>query len=187
MKIWTIPNILSMFRIFLVGAFGYVYWTASTQFDYYLAIVILFVSGVTDFLDGKIARRFNMVSELGKVLDPVADKLTQAMVACCLAKQYDAMKLLFLVLFIKEITQGIYGAYAVKKVGRNDGALLCGKITTFYLYAMMVLLLLFGIPKTVANGLIFLGIGLRLWSFVTYLLTFRQMVRHAADVENETV
>lgn len=181
-KIWTIPNILSMFRILLVGVFGYLYWTADSQGDYYMALGVLLVSGLTDFLDGKIARRFHMVSVLGKVLDPVADKLTQAVVACCLAKHYDPMKLLFLVLFIKEITQGIYGAYAVKKAGKNDGALLCGKVTTFYLYAMMSLLLLWSsIPRGVAHVLIYLGVGLLVWSFVTYLSTFRGMVKQAGE------
>ncbi len=179
-KVWTIPNILSMFRILLVGVFGYIYWTAQNRADYNLAIGVLILSGVTDFLDGKIARRFDMISELGKVLDPVADKLTQAMVACCLARHYGPMKLLFLVLFIKEISQGIYGAYAIKKAGRNDGAMLCGKITTFYLYAMMALLLFWtGIPVALSTILIFIGVGLLIWSHVSYLLCFRSMVREA--------
>ena len=177
-KVFTIPNVLSMFRILLVGVFGYVYWTAESQADHNFAIGVLVVSGLTDFLDGKIARKFNMISELGKVLDPIADKLTQAMVACCLALHYGPMKLLFLVLFIKEWTQGIYGMYAVKKAGYNNGALLCGKITTFYLYTMMALLLLWkAIPMALAYVLIFVGIGLLVWSFVSYMLLFRKMLR----------
>lgn len=81
---------------------------------------------------------------------------------------------------MKELGQGIYGCYAVKQAGRNDGAKWCGKITTFYLYAMMGLLLLFpGIPPTVDNLMIAVGIVLLLWSFVSYLLTFRAMVRRA--------
>ena len=181
-RILTIPNLLSMFRVVLVGVFGYIYWTAKSQSDYYLAFGVLVLSGITDFLDGKIARHFNMITELGKVLDPIADKLTQAMVACCLALHYGPMKLLFLVLFIKEWTQGIYGMYAVKKAGYNNGALLCGKITTFYLYAMMALLLLVpGLPVAISWSLIFIGIGLLLWSFVSYLLLFRKMVREAKN------
>ena len=179
-KVLTLPNVLSMFRILLVGVFGYVYWTAQTRADHYTALGILVLSGITDFLDGRIARRFNMISELGKVLDPIADKLTQAMVACCLALHYGPMKLLFLVLFIKEWVQGIYGAYVVKKAGYNNGALLCGKITTFYLYAMMALLLIWkGIAMSLAYVLIFIGIFLLIWSFVSYILLFRRMLREA--------
>ena len=85
---------------------------------------------------------------------------------------------LFLVLFIKEWTQGIYGMYAVKKAGYNNGALLCGKITTFYLYTMMALLLLWkAIPMALAYVVIFVGIGLLVWSFVSYMLLFRKMLR----------
>lgn len=180
-KILTIPNLLSAFRLVLAGVFAYIYWNARDQHDYNLAVGVLVLSGLTDFADGKIARRFHMISELGKVLDPIADKLTQAVVACCLAKHYGPMKLLFLVLVIKELTQGIYGAYAVKKAGKNDGAMWCGKVTTFYLYAMMALLLLFpGIPETVSSILIGIGIILLLWSFISYLLKFNRMVREAA-------
>lgn len=180
-RILTIPNLLSAFRLVLAGVFAYIYWNAKSQQDYNLAVGVLVLSGATDFADGKIARKFHMISELGKVLDPIADKLTQAVVACCLARHYAPMKLLFLVLVIKELVQGIYGAYAVKKAGKNDGAMWCGKITTFYLYAMMaVLLLISGIPVGLSSAMIAVGIALLLWSFISYLLKFTHMVREAS-------
>ena len=68
----------------------------------------------------------------------------------------------------------------MKKAGKNDGAMWCGKVTTFYLYAMMALLLLVsGIPAAVSSALIGVGIVLLLWSFISYLLKFNQMVREA--------
>ena len=180
-RILTIPNLLSAFRLVLAGVFAYIYWNAKSQQDYNLAVGVLVLSGATDFADGKIARKFHMISELGKVLDPIADKLTQAVVACCLARHYAPMKLLFLVLVVKELVQGIYGAYAVKKAGKNDGAMWCGKITTFYLYAMMaVLLLISGIPVGLSSAMIAVGIALLLWSFISYLLKFTHMVREAS-------
>ncbi len=179
-RILTIPNLLSAFRLVLAGVFAYLYWNAETQRDYHVAVGVLVLSGLTDFADGKIARRFNMISELGKVLDPIADKLTQVVVACCLCRHYGPMKLLLLVLVVKELCQGIYGAYAVKKAGSNDGAMWCGKVTTFYLYAMMALLLLVPeIPAALSTVMIFVGVGLLLWSFISYLLKFRRMVRAA--------
>lgn len=179
-KILTIPNLLSLLRLVLAGIFAAIYWNAETRTDYYQAVAVLALSGLTDFADGKIARHFHMISELGKVLDPIADKLTQAVVAFCLCRHFALMKLLLTVLVIKEVAQGIYGCYAVKQAGHNDGAMLCGKITTFYLYAMMGLLLLFpGIPPAVDNVLIFVGICLLLWSFISYLFTFRSMVKQA--------
>ena len=68
-QILTIPNLLSAFRLVLAGVFAYLYWNAKEQQDYYLAVGVLVLSGLTDFADGKIARRFHMISELGKVSD----------------------------------------------------------------------------------------------------------------------
>ena len=132
------------------------------------------------FADGKIARRFHMVSELGKVLDPIADKLTQAVVALCLCWDYPGMKLLLIVLVIKELGQGFYGLYMYRLTGHNVSSMWCGKITTFYLYAMMVLFLLVpGLPEGLILGLILLGVGLLIWSFISYLTAFRRIVRDA--------
>ena len=69
---WTIPNLLSLLRIIVIPFFAYFFIKGNALW----AIIVLFLSGVSDFLDGKIARKFNQVSDLGKVLDPVADKLT---------------------------------------------------------------------------------------------------------------
>ena len=71
----TIPNLLSFFRIVLAGVFALVFYHARSGMRLYWAVGVLALSGLTDFADGKIARRFHMVSELGKVLDPIADKL----------------------------------------------------------------------------------------------------------------
>ena len=90
-KILTIPNLLSAFRLVLAGVFAAVYLHAKTRQDYHIAVGILVLSGVTDCADGKIARHFHMISELGKILDPIADKLTQAVVAFCLAEHYAPM------------------------------------------------------------------------------------------------
>ena len=121
-----------------------------------------------------------MVSELGKVLDPVADKLTQAVVALCLCWNYPVMKLLLAVLVVKEVAQGLYGLYMIRITGHNYSSMWCGKITTFYLYAMMVLFLLAsGLPEGLIVLLILIGVALLIWSFVSYLTAFRQIVREA--------
>ena len=80
-KIITIPNVLSMLRILLIPAIVYY-----LNFECVLAFGFLLLSGITDVLDGWIARKFNMTSDLGIVLDPVADKLTQGCVILAIAK-----------------------------------------------------------------------------------------------------
>ena len=80
-KIFTIPNIISMFRLLLIPVFIFSYVILKNDL---LTVILLTVSGISDMLDGWIARRFNMVSELGKALDPIADKLTQLSMILCL-------------------------------------------------------------------------------------------------------
>ena len=72
----TIPNCISLFRIVLVPCFAWIFLTAEQPEEFTLAAVLLVVSGISDLLDGWIARRFHMTSKLGKILDPAADKLT---------------------------------------------------------------------------------------------------------------
>ena len=72
-NVLTIPNLLSLFRLLLIPV---IVWLYCVRQDYRWTIVALAVSGLSDILDGIIARKFNMVSDLGKILDPCADKLT---------------------------------------------------------------------------------------------------------------
>ena len=81
----TVPNLLSLIRIILIPVFGVLFYH-----DHVLAaVIVLAVSGLTDLFDGKIARRFNQVSELGKILDPIADKLTQMTIAVVLFLEFN--------------------------------------------------------------------------------------------------
>ena len=91
--IWTIPNILSYFRILLIPVIILCYLYVENP---WAAVGVIVVSGLTDAADGYIARRFNMISEFGKFIDPVADKLTQVSMAACLIVRYPMMWLLFL-------------------------------------------------------------------------------------------
>ena len=84
-EIFSIPNLMGYFRILLIPLFSWLYCTADSTGDYYAAAAVVGVSGLTDMFDGKIARRFNMITELGKFIDPLADKLTQAALLICLA------------------------------------------------------------------------------------------------------
>ena len=79
-KVWTLPNVMSISRILLLVPFAWAY-----LHDMYVwAIVILLISGITDIADGFIARRFNMISTLGKVLDPLADKILVLSALLCM-------------------------------------------------------------------------------------------------------
>lgn len=144
---WTIPNLLTVIRIIIVPFFTYFFWKA----NYILAVSLLFVSGLSDFLDGKIARRFNQVSDLGKVLDPIADKLTQIVLAVmlflkfrgCDNKTLVTFSWIFLVFLIKEAIMIVGGAALLAMNLRPSPAELFGKVATFAFYSVMILLVAF--------------------------------------------
>ena len=117
--ILTFPNLLSFLRIPMAFLFYYFYnW--GNGVGVILAAVTLLVSALTDLLDGKIARHFDQVSEFGKILDPVADKITQATFILCLFQHYPSTIPLFIFFVIKEVTIGIFALIAVTKSGENS-------------------------------------------------------------------
>ncbi|MBQ3053407.1 MAG: CDP-alcohol phosphatidyltransferase family protein [Clostridia bacterium] len=147
-EVFTIPNILSMVRICLIPIIVWLYCGVK---DYTLTGIILILSGITDLVDGFIARRFNMVSDLGKILDPIADKLTQSTMLICLFFRFPLMLLPFFLIFAKEVFMSITGALVIKKTGEVNSADWHGKVATCMLYAMMILhVFWFDIPSDIS-------------------------------------
>lgn len=137
--ILTIPNLLSMFRILLIPAIVVLYLN-----EYHVAaVLVVILSALTDIADGKIARKFNMISDFGKFLDPVADKLTQAAMILCLVTLYPAMIALFLLMAVREFMQFFCGLAVLKKTDSMNSANWYGKVSTATIYAVMVVLFLF--------------------------------------------
>lgn len=164
-QLFTIPNLLSMLRLLMIPAFvalylcGHVGWTA----------VLLILSGITDVVDGFIARHFNQVSDFGKALDPVADKLTQAAMLMCLVSSYPLMIVPFILLLIKEAFAAISGLLVIKRTNIVPGAEWHGKVTTLLLYGMMILHLVWQeIPLWTSNALNVICIIMMLISLVLY-------------------
>ena len=138
----TIPNMLSLFRLTLIPVYVVIYLNASEFADYAIAAGILAVSCLTDLIDGKIARRFNMISTVGKFLDPLADKATQFTLLVCLAVRYPIIWSLAVIMFIKESFQLIAGIIQFCQGNMLTGALITGKICTAVLFASLIILVL---------------------------------------------
>lgn len=167
-KIFTIPNILSAFRICLIPVFMYLY---IKQHDYKMTCAVLLISGLSDTLDGFIARHFNMISDLGKALDPIADKLTQFAMLMCLVSRFPMMLIPLLVLVVKELCCGLTSLMVIKKTGVVLPANWHGKLTTFLLYATMCLHLVWiNIPASVSYVTITVCTAVMLMSFVLYIM-----------------
>ena len=172
-EIMTIPNMLSLFRLVLIPVYIVIYLNARNNSDYILAAMILAVSCLTDLIDGKIARHFNMISNLGKLLDPVADKATQFTLIICLAIRYNILWYLVALFVLKEGFQLIAGGLWLRKGRMLKGAQLTGKICTTILFVSLILMVM--IPqmsvKTV-NVITFVDAIFMMIAFVDYIIVY---------------
>ena len=172
-EIFTIPNLLSLFRLVLIPIYIAIYLSAKTAADYYLAAGILAVSCLTDLIDGKIARHFNMISSLGKILDPLADKATQFTLIICLALKYNVLWYLVGLFVLKESFQLIAGAINLRKGKMLKGALISGKICTTVLFiSLIVMVMLPNLSEKVVNILVIVDALFMLVAFIEYVVAY---------------
>lgn len=183
----TIPNLISVIRILLIPVIAvlyynnYIWWT----------VFVIFISGLSDAVDGKIARKFNQVSNLGKLLDPVADKFTIFALAIVLflkfkEAQSEAMQAFawVFILFIAKDVIMILGSIVLIALGtRPVAAEIWGKLATFAFYAVMVVIIGFGpevgaislyypqytIPEGLMFVLVVVAVVLTFVAFFSYL------------------
>ena len=189
---WTIPNLLSVIRILLIPVFAYLFYND----EKIMAVVVLAISGLTDTFDGQIARKFNQISALGKVLDPVADKLTQITIAVMLFIDFktasnpiiNALGWVFLVFLIKEAVMIIGGLIMLLLNIRPGAAEFWGKAATLVFYVGMVIIIAVGpevgalidivgfqLPNVVTGIIVVLCAVMTLAAFASYMPeTFRQ-------------
>jgi len=171
----TIPNLLSLFRILLIPL---IVWLYCGPKYYKATIAAIVISGATDIIDGKIARKFNMVSDVGKVLDPVADKLTQVALVICLLDRYRWMWALLILFVVKEGLMVWWGYLTLKLTDAVNSARWYGKVSTAVLYAVMMILIFFvDIPETAARILIFFCGAVMLMSLILYGRFYRSILK----------
>lgn len=170
-QILTIPNLLSLVRLALIPVIIWLYCSRKNQ-GAVVAVIVL--SGLTDIVDGYIARKFNMVSDFGKILDPIADKLTQAALIICLISGYKLMIPLIIEFILRELVMLLMGYLAIRRKNQVNSSQWFGKLTTVMMYAVMSLLILFpGIPMWCANAMIILCGITMLASLIMYARFYR--------------
>ena len=138
----TIPNWLSFIRIALIPVFAVLF----VQGHQPVAVIVMICAALTDLFDGKIARKFNQVSNLGKILDPIADKLSQMAIVIVLLYTYweNPIKYLFFFFIVKEVLMLLGGAFLLSKGMRPTAAEIWGKVATNVFYIAMIIILAFG-------------------------------------------
>ena len=182
--LFTIPNMLSLFRLLLVPVYISIYLNATESYHYYIAGGILAVSCMTDMIDGKIARKFNMHSVIGQVLDPIADKVTQFALIVCLAIRYAILWTVIVLFVIKEIYQFIAMAVAAKKGKMLRGALMSGKICTTILFVSLIAMIVFpDIPENIVNIMVYVDIAVLTIAFIDYVLVYFRKGPMIVDID----
>ena len=191
-NVWTVPNLLSFIRILLIPVFAYLFYKGELIW----AVAVLALSGLSDFFDGKIARRFNQISELGKILDPIADKLTQATIAVMLFitffkaenRTLHLFAWVFLLFIVKELVMLVGGALMIHFGLRPGAAEIYGKAATMTFYIVMIAIIAFGpeigafrnvftLPDTVMMVLVVISVILTFVAFFSYMPGVRKQAK----------
>ena len=177
-EVFSIPNLMSLLRLILIPVFCYLYVKASTPEDYLWASVVVLISSLTDLLDGLVARHFHMITTLGKVLDPVADKLTHAALAVCLAMKHPLMWVLLIMMVVKEGYMAIMGIKYLRKGQMLNGAQWCGKVSTTVLFVCMLIMFLCPeLPAVAVDGMVIVMIAFLGNTFYRYAMIYRKLER----------
>ncbi len=183
-EIITIPNLLSVLRLLLIPAFAVLYLKAETAKDYIVSAAVMVFSAITDMVDGIIARKCNMVSKLGIMLDPFADKMTQGVIMICLSLRHPEIIPLLILFVIKEAFMLIMGCLHLRKKKMLDGALFAGKLCTAVLFISMTAIMVFhDMPSVILNIVIGVCFVFMMISFVSYALCYLKHSPHIKDIE----
>ncbi len=184
----TVPNALSLLRIVVVPFFA----VAFLKGHLLAAVILLAVSGLSDLFDGLIARKFNQITELGKMLDPLADKLTQGVVALCLAVKFPAICPVLVLFICKELGMLCCAVVLLKKRKRPCAAKWYGKVATVMFYISVgVIVLMDGafhlsgpVFSGVSYGLLLLTAFMMIYSGIRYFQIFLEIL-HSDDEKYE--
>ena len=179
---WNVPNALSLLRILLVPVFLVLFLNHWDRW----AFGVLVLSGVTDALDGFIARRFNQITDCGKLLDPISDKLTQVAVVLALGTRYRELLPLTILCMVKESCQAVGGAIMLKRRYAVRGSKWFGKASTVVFYGCMSALVLLRLSLLMRWLLVAVAGVCMLVAFVGYLRIFIQASREDKSVPSET-
>ena len=186
----TVPNLISLIRILFIPVFAVLFYNGQTV----AAAVILGLSALSDLVDGKIARKYNQVSNLGKILDPIADKLTVFAIAIILYLKFSSasnealrsFSWVFLLFLIKDLVMIVFGLLMILLGLRPCAAEIYGKIATTAFFVVMVLIMAIGpevgafrnyfaLPDSVTMALVSVAAISTVVAFLSYLPdVFRQ-------------
>ncbi len=185
-----IPNYISVFRIVLIPLyvllfFGIIQLRQMTQ-PFLAAGLVFLLAGFSDALDGYLARRNHWISDVGKLLDPLADKLLEAVVSVCLAIEFRGpFVILSAIIITKEIVM-VIGAYLImSKSNVYVSAVWCGKLATIVWYLLICVVHFFPDAAKgdmlLADGLCIVVVLVMIMAFVIYVFNYASQIQSTKD------
>ena len=181
--LFTIPNILSYLRIVLIAPFVVLF----LRTKYIPAAVCLCVSGLSDCVDGFLARKLNQVTRLGKMLDPIADKLTLLAVGICITIAQPMVLPVVIILIVKDLLMLVGASVMLRKKVMPCAAEWYGKLGTVFFYISVVAIVIFDIILKVENfavvSLVLLSVTacVMIYSLIRYYQIFRDMMKKVKE------
>jgi len=178
--VWNIPNIITIIRLFAAILFVPVYfYEQSAGVPHYIALSLYIFASVTDVIDGYIARKYKLITEFGKLFDPIADKLLQFLVVVCIAFHDNIYIFLAAFIFVKEIVMAI-GTYKLYKDKMVVSANIYGKIASVLYFVLFFAIIGFKeyIPHFYEIALQIVFITSSLFAFINYYRQYFNLKKH---------
>ena len=180
----NVPNSLSLFRLLLVPVFVIVFFLGGDNAYIYAALVYV-LAEVTDCLDGYIARKFHKITRLGRVLDPLADKLMAFTVLVCIVIESRVPVWAALLFFIKEVLMGVGAIVMYKKIDDVMPSNMPGKVANVVFFSTCVILMFDStISKSTATIMISVALAVTYYAFFNYLVQFIATAKKHKDNKN---
>lgn len=178
----NVPNLLTVIRLFLIPIFIVVFFSALEN-HLILAVFIFILAGATDVLDGFIARKFNLVTKWGQVMDPLADKLMQLTVLTCITIEGLIPTWIIIVYGIKELTMIFGGVFLyTKKEKIVIPANLFGKVATLTFYLAVLSL---AMDYIYSNYVFIIAISFTLLAFIQYSVIGSNRLKQLKDENSQ--
>ena len=173
----NLPNMLSLLRLCMVPLYVIVYFSGMKN-AHLLALLVYALATFTDFLDGYLARKNNCITNLGKVLDPLGDKMLTTAVLVCLLIDGIIPGWIVLIIVAKEVLMGLGGLVIHRKAKVEiPPSNYIGKTATVLFFVVCAILMLFNIDHNVAVALVSLAVAVSLAAFVSYLCRFIRIMK----------
>jgi len=180
---FSIPNIMSYIRILLIPVFMIVYIKYDNSL---LALILIIISSMTDVLDGIVARKFNMVTDWGKLVDPLADKLTQFCIMISLITKFPYFLWLAIIILVKEVVSLAYGYYVFHETGVVKSADWHGKLSTCLLVGTFMAHFIWPKMDTSISYILVIACGgMMVLSFALYLIRYGKTLKEGRKSEHE--